>query len=611
MGALEKVCSLVGKDISAECDALVENYGDDLVKFIIAEITSGEICKKLGLCMLEKEVPKLDNQNRDDEMEEIIRKLQELQEQQELVAIEQQEAMAALDRQNADLKDNSVEVSSDVSCDVCTFFATELDKLVSTNSTKEEIKDALEKACNILPSKSFVVECNALVDTYIDQIIEEIESGLSPKNICGSSGLGLCTSSLEITQVQANPICAMCGLVMGQLVQQLEDGSTQAQVIAALDQVCKSVPLEPFADDCVVFVEKEAPEIISQIAKGIHPSEIRQELRLCPATVQEDREVQKQKEIEAVEGKIVCELCSVVTHELDQLIEEDSTQDEIEAALDKVCSLLPADYVGQCDDLVARYKSYMVQILLEFATPQQLCGFLRLCPTQVKLGGEQCTVCTFIAVELDNMLADADTEKEITAKIEAVCSHLPSFPATLRTDCGQFVEDNLPKILAELAKDMEPKTICSAIHMCTATKLHTQEEPTTAAPSAAPKLHVHGGELCQVCNLVIEDLDQVLAEDATKKDIENALDQVCSGLPDSIMTTCSEIVDEYTPKILDLAANIFQPSYVCKHIGLCGAQRKPALIGANPCSYGPSYWCNNSDSAKECNAVTFCMQHYW
>merc|ERR1712136_669366 len=349
MGALEKVCSLVGKDISAECDALVENYGDDLVKFIIAEITSGEICKKLGLCMLEKEVPKLDNQNRDDEMEEIIRKLQELQEQQELVAIEQQEAMAALDRQNADLKDNSVEVSSDVSCDVCTFFATELDKLVSTNSTKEEIKDALEKACNILPSKSFVVECNALVDTYIDQIIEEIESGLSPKNICGASGLGLCTSSLELTQVQANPVCALCGLVMVQLVQQLEDGSTQAQVIAALDQVCKSVPLDPFADDCVVFVEKEAPEIISQIAKGIHPSEICQELRLCPATVQEDREVQKEKEIEAVEGKIVCELCSVVTHELDQLIQEDSTQDEIEAALDKVCSLLPADYVGQCD----------------------------------------------------------------------------------------------------------------------------------------------------------------------------------------------------------------------------------------------------------------------
>ena len=56
--ALEKVCSLVGKDISAECDALVENYGDDLVKFIIAEITSGEICKKLGLCMLE-DVPKV------------------------------------------------------------------------------------------------------------------------------------------------------------------------------------------------------------------------------------------------------------------------------------------------------------------------------------------------------------------------------------------------------------------------------------------------------------------------------------------------------------------------------------------------------------------------
>merc|ERR1712136_631372 len=637
--AVESVCSYLPSQYKDECNNLVETYGEEIIDAINKDISPENLCAYIGACpkqlsvesgpecqicqLVATELEKQLGVNKTEK--EILKAVENVcsylpgsykDECDSFVDTYGQEIIAAM---NKDISPENlcayigacpkqVEVSSDVSCDVCTFFATELDKLVTTNSTKEEIKDALEKACNILPSKSFVVECNALVDTYIDQIIEEIESGLSPKNICGASGLGLCTSSLELTQVQANPVCALCGLVMVQLVQQLEDGSTQAQVIAALDQVCKSVPLQPFADDCVVFVEKEAPEIISQIAKGIHPSERCQELRLCPATVQEDREVQKEKEIEAVEGKIVCELCSVVTHELDQLIEEDSTQDEIEAALDKVCSLLPADYVGQCDDLVARYKSYMVQILLEFATPQQLCGFLRLCPTQVKLGGEQCTVCTFIAVELDNMLADADTEKEITAKIEAVCSHLPSFPATLRTDCDQFVEDNLPKILAELAKDMEPKTICSAIHMCTATKLHTQEP--TVAP-AAPKLHVQGGELCQVCNLVIEDLDQVLAEDATKKDIENALDQVCSGLPDSIMTTCSEIVDEYTPKILDLAANIFQPSYVCKHIGLCGVQRKPALIGANPCSYGPSYWCNNSDSAKECNAVTFCMQHYW
>ena len=49
----------------------------------------------------------LNNQNPADEMEETIQKLQELQEQQKLVAMEQQEAMAGLVRETADLKDNS------------------------------------------------------------------------------------------------------------------------------------------------------------------------------------------------------------------------------------------------------------------------------------------------------------------------------------------------------------------------------------------------------------------------------------------------------------------------------------------------------------------------
>ena len=70
------------------------------------------------------------------------------------------------------------------------------------------------------------------------------------------------------------------------------------------------------------------------------------------------------------------------------------------------------------------------------------------------------------------------------------------------------------------------------------------KEPAPAAVTPAAKLHVNGGELCQVCKLVIEDIDQVLAENATAQDIENALEKVCSGLdlPASIVETVSLLV---------------------------------------------------------------------
>ena len=74
----------------------------------------------------------------------------------------------------------------------------------------------------------------------------------------------------------------------------------QAQIIAALDQACRSVPLEPFADDCVVFVEAKAPEILTKIADGIKPRELCHELLVCPAVEDADREEQKEKEIQVL-----------------------------------------------------------------------------------------------------------------------------------------------------------------------------------------------------------------------------------------------------------------------------------------------------------------------
>lgn len=48
--ALTVVCDLYGEDIRAECKSFMEQYGNDVIDFIILEMNSFEICTKLGLC---------------------------------------------------------------------------------------------------------------------------------------------------------------------------------------------------------------------------------------------------------------------------------------------------------------------------------------------------------------------------------------------------------------------------------------------------------------------------------------------------------------------------------------------------------------------------------
>jgi saposin len=57
--ALEEVCSVLPKTISAECTAFVQEYGPMVIKLLIEEVTPDAICTALGLCAGDKKLPGL------------------------------------------------------------------------------------------------------------------------------------------------------------------------------------------------------------------------------------------------------------------------------------------------------------------------------------------------------------------------------------------------------------------------------------------------------------------------------------------------------------------------------------------------------------------------
>ncbi|GCB84092.1 hypothetical protein scyTo_0024685 [Scyliorhinus torazame] len=62
-----------------------------------------------------------------------------------------------------------------------------------------------------------------------------------------------------------------------------------------------------------------------------------------------------------------------MVRQLDKFLQKNATEKEIEAALDRVCNLLPATMREKCDQLVHQYEDALLQILLQTMDPHLVC----------------------------------------------------------------------------------------------------------------------------------------------------------------------------------------------------------------------------------------------
>ncbi|XP_056292192.1 LOW QUALITY PROTEIN: prosaposin [Pseudoliparis swirei] len=113
-----------------------------------------------------------------------------------------------------------------------------------------------------------------------------------------------------------------------------------------------------------------------------------------------------------------------------------------------------------------------------------------------------------------------------------------------------------------------------------------------------------------ICKMAVNYIDGILEKNATEEQIEEAVRKVCSFLPDSFQTECDQMVQQYEPMLIQLLLQMLDPDFVCMKVGACPeAERK--LLGTEPCSWGPAFWCKNMETASRCNAVAHCKRHVW
>ena len=64
------------------------------------------------------------------------------------------------------------------------------------------------------------------------------------------------------------------------------------------------------------------------------------------------------------------------------MLGQNNTAEAVEEALEKVCSYLPKSVADQCDDLVEKYGTGIIEVLTRGVDAQEVCTILALCNNQ-------------------------------------------------------------------------------------------------------------------------------------------------------------------------------------------------------------------------------------
>lgn len=173
--ALDKVCSMMPRSLSTECQTFVDNNAVEVIELLVAGIVPGQICRMLQFCdnntVAAPAVPlaPLESSNQLPLSRMFLPRLR-----------------------GADTGVISLENQGQSKvCVMCEFALAILEKMILDNNThiESEVKAAVSQVCLLLPA-TLQEDCLGFVEQYADAIVQLIVNNIKPKAVC--TDLHLC-----------------------------------------------------------------------------------------------------------------------------------------------------------------------------------------------------------------------------------------------------------------------------------------------------------------------------------------------------------------------------------------------------------------------------------
>ncbi|XP_038558939.1 surfactant protein Bb [Micropterus salmoides] len=317
----------------------------------------------------------------------------------------------------------------------------------------------------------------------------------------------------------------------------------------------------------------------------------------------------------------ICSECSQIVQLSANMISSRDTKENVYETLHALCQRLPGEQASECDSHVKMYLPKVLQQTPGHLKPGETCMGFGLCAahnnedllklthhgtnkdTSISALGtatrthEQfnpaCTLCLFIIKKLETLLPQNMTEDALKKLMEEVCDLVPQ---SYKERCDDFVEKYGVQIVEFLLSSAAPHTICTLLHLCL---FKEQLVPEVSLPSD-----------CESCRTlaVLSRLHQ--GPNSTEPQTTSFLQSVCVHHPNAI-PKCEVFTKIYGSRLQKVLGNQMGGPHACERADLCVASKKLEPLGMNRCTWGPSYWCKDIQTAQKCGNQAFCEKYMW
>uniref|UniRef100_A0A182W5X7 Saposin n=1 Tax=Anopheles minimus TaxID=112268 RepID=A0A182W5X7_9DIPT len=355
--ALSKLCTHLSPKLRMECNDFVDTYTAELVEMLASDFTPQEICVFLKLCV--------------DQRPDLSLLGMELDYEKRTSAWGKRPAIAPAgpsgDIETNEIPDVTVNgqitidhmpMSSTPECLVCEEMVKEVEKRVENKKSKDQIKQALEHACDRL--HKYRTKCTKYIDQHSDQIVDLIMKQLSPKEICTT--LGFCIPKEFADELEVDE--ALLDYVVEPAIMEPAKGLL-VSANGAAGEVEKNQP--PQCAICEFVIVKIESELTDKRTHDEIEKAVRSVCDKMPSTIT--------KQLEIIE----CAVCQGAVKALDELMAADEMIVHDTKYVDHVCNELPAKHYTKCDELMTVYGVSMIQQLKRSIERDQVCANIDMC----------------------------------------------------------------------------------------------------------------------------------------------------------------------------------------------------------------------------------------